>query len=90
MAVREYESWLLHSLRGASNSARPIEEIRDAKGTLRQYYEGYKPALHQHKLTRTLSVDSVWARSRSFHKLVCTLADIAGMDVSKLRRPLLG
>ena len=87
MAVREYECWLLTSLvRSSHTSGRRIEDIRGAKEHLRSMQPGYKPALHQLKLTRALDVATVWALSDSFDKFVRTLAGIFG--VSTFTRPL--
>jgi hypothetical protein len=89
MAVREYESWLLCSeLASSTLNGRDIAKIRDAKRSLAQVIPGYKPTLHQARLTRKVNLDSLWSRSDSFDKLVRTLSIIFGTD--GLTRPLTG
>lgn len=77
MACVEYEAWLLCSIVGsATTGGRPIEGIRNAKGELAKHFLGYKPAVHQLRLTQSMNLDLVWRHSESFDKLVRTLAAI--------------
>jgi hypothetical protein len=82
MAVREYEGWLLWNIDDAVLQANGIpdpESKRDAKGALRRIVRGYSPTTHQLELTRQLDVSRVRDRSRSFDKLVRTLATLFGV-----------
>jgi Domain of unknown function (DUF4276) len=79
MATREYESWLLFArLRTHAHQGRPIEEIRDAKGALARLVPGYKPTVHQTRLTSDVDVPLLCELSRSFRKLVTTMETIVG------------
>lgn len=85
MASREYESWLLWG-REAAERARaraPDPEVgpSDAKGALRRLEPDYGPTTDQERLTRTLDLPRVWSRSRSFDKLVRSLAWLTGAPV---------
>lgn len=75
MAAREYEAWLLCSmLNAASIGSTDISDIRGAKERLARLYKGYKPTLHQYKLTQKLNLESMRHLSQSFEKLVRSLA----------------
>jgi hypothetical protein len=80
MAVREYESWILAGysaeVLGKHGISRP-EGPRDAKGSLRRLYQGYRPALHQLEVTRALRLEVAWSQSDSFDKLVRSVAGLA-------------
>ena len=82
MAMREYEAWLLASmLRSTNVGDRRIDTIRGAKEQLARIFPGYKPTLHQLRLTQKMNVSSVRALSDSFDKLVRTLGAIFGCRV---------
>jgi hypothetical protein len=86
MAVREYEAWLLAAMTAtATIGTTPIDQIRGAKERLAKLHPGYKPTLHQLKLTQGLNLESVQALSTSFDKLIRTLAKIFGTS-SPVRR----
>lgn len=86
LAVREYEAWLLASARslagqhGLPDDLEPPsspEAIRDAKGWLstRMTGHGYRPVLHQPKLTAVMDLEAA-RQAPSFDKLlrdVCRL-----------------
>ncbi len=82
MAVREYESWLLWNVDDDKLKERGVtdpEQKRDAKGAMKLVVPGYAPTTHQLELTRKLDVDRVRCRSRSFDKLVRSLATLFGV-----------
>lgn len=75
MVQREYEAWLLAAQLGSSEvGGRPIEGIRNAKDALARQHAGYLPSVHQLKLTKEIDVDALRGLSRSFDKLVRTVA----------------
>lgn len=90
MAVREYEAWLLSNIdERALRDAGIVdpETRRNAKGALARVIPGYAPTTHQLDLTLRVDIDRVRARSKSFDKLVRTVAalfDITAPD----RRPI--
>lgn len=85
MAVREYESWLLWGYdddrRRSVKAMDPETAPRDAKGALRRLVPGYAPSTHQLEQTRRCDLSAVWAASRSFDKLVRSLAALVGSSV---------
>lgn len=78
MASREYESWLLwgrdEEERLLVRAGNPEEAPSDAKGALRRLEPDYGPVTDQLRLTQSLDLRRVWAHSRSFDKLVRSLA----------------
>jgi len=81
MAVREFETWLLTAHDEASlQRARitDIEKVRDAKGVLERLVPGYAPTTHQLMLTRRIDIGAARHRSRSFDKLVRSIASLCG------------
>jgi hypothetical protein len=79
MAVREYESWLVHNWPIESRTKAglgQVEMIRDAKWALRQLVPDYRPTRHQLEMTRSIDVDRVRSASRSFDKLVRTIDEL--------------
>lgn len=88
MAVREYETWLVQGRSEEELHRHGVAEpeaTRDAKGLLKRLVAGYKPTVHQLRLTRELDLDRVWARSDSFDKLVRSLAALC--EVTPPARP---
>lgn len=86
MAVREFEAWLLIShLKVATLEGRSLEDIRDAKGKLGRLTGEYTPTVHQRRLTERMDLETVWACSDSFDKLMRALAAI--FNVACPRRP---
>ncbi|WP_414641018.1 hypothetical protein [Archangium sp.] len=81
MAVREYETWLLlardHISLGAAGIHRP-ETLRDAKKALAILVPGYLPTTHQLSETRGIDVAFLRSRSKSFDKLVRSIAALCG------------
>ena len=89
MAVREYETWLLHgfSLEELErHGIRNVETRRGAKELLRRVIRNYQPTTHQMACTKAMDLDRVRARSDSFDKLVRALGTLFG--VSTPPRPL--
>lgn len=81
MAVREYEAWLLASkLNATASRGRPIDQIASPKDRLRELVPRYKPSVHQLPLTRGIDVAALRRLSRSFDKLVRTLATLFGAE----------
>jgi hypothetical protein len=81
MAVREFEGWLLWACGDkelAQARASDPERIRNAKGKLEQLVPGYSPTTHQLVMTRKIDIHLVRKRSRSFDKLVRTIAELCG------------
>ncbi len=89
MAVREYETWLLHA-RPPDELVRhgilEVERRRGAKEALTRLVPEYGPATHQMQLTRAMDLEQVRARSDSFDKLVRVLAALFGVTAPP--RPL--
>jgi len=82
MAVREYEAWLLWNMDDAKLKESGVtdpEKKRDAKGAMKLVVPGYAPTTHQLELTRKVDVERVRSRSRSFDKLVRSLAALFGV-----------
>lgn len=77
MAVREFETWILHSR--ADLSSERVERRRDAKGMLDKAIGGYLPSLQQEQLVRSMDLDRVRAVSDSFDKFVRALAGLCGV-----------
>ncbi|NUP39065.1 MAG: DUF4276 family protein [Streptomyces sp.] len=80
IACREYEAWFLaaveslrahKSVRDDATSPPEPEARRDAKRQLEALMnENYKPTLHQAAFSHFLDLDTAWATSRSFRRLV--------------------
>ena len=73
MTVREYETWLLlnHSDEELTRiGLTEPERKQDAKKALARLVPGYLPTTHQLAQTRTIDIDRLRTRSRSFDKLV--------------------
>jgi hypothetical protein len=81
MAVREYETWLLLARDDSSLRAAGLlhpEKIRDAKKALAALVPGYLPTTHQLSETRGIDVSLLRSRSKSFDKLVRSIAALCG------------
>jgi Domain of unknown function (DUF4276) len=106
-AMKEFEAWLLagvESLRGKSLAERrgnvpleamcpniDLENIRDAKGRLKQVIPGYDQSLDQGVLAREIDLQAVQNRSRSFRRFCSAmreLADAVRGDAHVLTPPL--
>lgn len=84
MAVREFETWLLHGKTDEELRAARVadpDRRRNAKAALARIHPGYLPTTHQRDLTRALDLDRAWSRSDSFDKLVRGLAAICRVTV---------
>ncbi|MFP2930802.1 hypothetical protein ACLESO_37510 [Pyxidicoccus sp. 3LG] len=85
MAVREYETWLLLARDDASLRAARIhqpDKVRDAKKSLAVLVPGYLPTTHQLSETRGVDVAFLRTRSKSFDKLVRSIAALCGAPES--------
>jgi hypothetical protein len=79
MVVREYESWILANQsddRLAEVGVINPEGVRGAKERLSKLVPGYLPTTHQLTMTRSLDLDFVASRSRSFRKLRDSVAKV--------------
>ena len=82
MAVREYETWLVHAQPDAiidDLNVASVELVRDAKRLMRRILPNYTPTLHQLEQTRRLSIPRLRSRSASFEHLVRALSRIFGV-----------
>lgn len=85
MAVREYETWLLLTRDDKALSAAGIHQpdrVRDAKKSLSALVPGYLPTTHQLSETRGIDVAFLRTRSKSFDKLVRSIAALCGAPAS--------
>jgi len=81
MAVREFETWLLlnHSPQDLANAGvKSPERIRDAKKALARLVPGYLPTTHQLQLARSIDIDQLRGRSKSFDKFARCVLDVTG------------
>lgn len=85
MPVREFESWLLWSFDDSALTkikASNPDRIRDAKGKLERLVPGYTPTTHQLELTWGVDLERLRKLSKSFDKLVRTLAGLCKVQVT--------
>ena len=95
MVVKEFEAWFLWSMSDARRRERRIgdpDRIRGAKNAFSKVRPDYKPSVHQVEEVKRLSLDRVYRSSRSFRKLVTSIAAIVGAKPPELpsgqkRRP---
>ncbi len=81
MAVHEYETWLLLNRTDEELSAAgvPVPVTgKGAKAKLEKLIPNYAPTVHQKQETRSIKVDFLRTRSKSFDKLVRTIAALCG------------
>ncbi|MFP2910469.1 hypothetical protein ACLESD_36620 [Pyxidicoccus sp. 3LFB2] len=88
MAVHEYETWLLLNRTDEELSAAGVHVPvtgRGAKAKLEKLIPNYSPTVHQVVETRDIDVAFLRTRSRSFDKLVHSIAALCGAPGSPAR-----